>query len=211
MNLRFLFLCLKLTSTSCGQPNFIVLVTDDQRWDTVGVNDPKVALATPHMDRLAKEGVNFETGFVTTPICSVSRASILSGRYSRNNGIHEFLIPMSDEVFAASYPAQLKKAGYHIGQLGKYGVGATPKQIAFFDVFDTDWEKQNPNTYTYTPYGPRPQTNAPGIDWQRYQKAWPKPYEKIAAEVKKLGVTWEDALENPATRETIGKAVGWYY
>jgi hypothetical protein len=77
-------------------------------------------------------------------------------------------------------------------------------------LFD-DWEKRNPNTYSHNPYGPRPQTNAPGIDWQRYQKAWPKHYEKIAAEVRKRGVTWEEALNDPAMREAIGKAVGWYY
>lgn len=41
----------------------------------------------------------------------------------------------------------------------------------YYDLSDDPWE-------THNPYGPRPQTNAPEIDWKRYQKAWPKPYEK---------------------------------
>lgn len=129
-------------------PNILIFVTDDQRWDTVSVNNPEVALSTPNIDRLAEEGINFHNGFVTTPICAVSRASILSGKYSRNNDIHEFLIPMSEPVFKASYPALLKEAGYYLGQLGKYGVGATDEQIATFDVFHADVD-QGPAFNTY--------------------------------------------------------------
>ncbi len=120
------------------RPNFILFVTDDQRWDAISANNPDLAIRTPHIDRLAAQGVNFTSGFVTTPICAVSRASILSGRYSRNVNVHQFLIPPSDEAFAKSYPAQLKRAGYYLGQLGKYGVGATGEQRASFDLFDAD-------------------------------------------------------------------------
>jgi len=121
-----------------GRPNILILLTDDQRWDTIGANNPSLKIATPHIDRLSAQGVNFSEAFVTTPICAVSRASILSGRYSRNARVHEFLIPFPDDVWQTSYPALLKKAGYHIGQLGKYGVGATKEQIALFDLFDAD-------------------------------------------------------------------------
>jgi arylsulfatase A-like enzyme len=121
-----------------GRPNIIFLLTDDQRWDSIGVNNPDLTIQTPAIDRLAREGINFVNGFVTTPICAVSRASIISGRHTRNHRVHCFLIPFPQDVFATSYPVVMKEGGYFIGQLGKYGVGATGRQMDFFDFFDGD-------------------------------------------------------------------------
>lgn len=126
------------------RPNIIVLLTDDQRWDAIGVNNPGLAIATPHIDLLAARGVNFTEAFVTTPICAVSRASIITGRYSRNARVHEFLIPPPADIWSSSYPALLKNAGYFIGQLGKYGVGATKEQQELFDLFDADLAQGEP-------------------------------------------------------------------
>jgi arylsulfatase A-like enzyme len=144
----FLSLCIVAASTVLAglpghsqpakQPNFLILLTDDQRWDTIGVNNPDLPIRTPHIDRLANEGILFTRGFVTTPICAVSRASILSGQYARNHRIHYFVIPFSDEVFVRTYPAILQSGGYFTGQIGKYGVGATEEQQASFDFFDGD-------------------------------------------------------------------------
>lgn len=120
------------------QPNILIFLTDDQRWDTIGVNNPALKIDTPNIDRLAGTGVNFSRAFVTTPICAVSRACIISGRYSRNARIHEFLIPFDRDIWSTSYPALLKGAGYYLGQLGKYGVGATKEQEELFDLFDAD-------------------------------------------------------------------------
>ncbi|TVP74990.1 MAG: DUF4976 domain-containing protein, partial [Puniceicoccaceae bacterium] len=121
-----------------NRPNIIFILTDDQRWDSIGANNPDLAISTPAIDRLAQGGVNFVNGFVTTPICAVSRASIISGRHTRNHRVHCFLIPFPEDVFASSYPVILKEGGYFIGQLGKYGVGATREQMDFFDFFDGD-------------------------------------------------------------------------
>jgi N-acetylglucosamine-6-sulfatase len=60
------------------QPNIVFVLCDDIRWDCLGVaGHPH--LKTPHIDRLAKEGVYFKNSFCTTSLCSPSRASILSG------------------------------------------------------------------------------------------------------------------------------------
>lgn len=123
---------------SSSKPNIIVFLTDDQRWDTLTVNQPDLPIQTPAIDRLAREGVNFTNGFVTTPICAVSRASILSGRYSRNCRVHCFMIPFPEDIFPSTYPAVLKQGGYFIGQLGKYGIGATDAQRDSFNFFDAD-------------------------------------------------------------------------
>ena len=79
---------------------------------------------TPHLDRLAAEGVLFRNNFVTTSICAVSRASIFTGLYARCHGIHDFRTPLSESQHAASYPVMLRDAGYRTGFVGKYGVGA---------------------------------------------------------------------------------------
>lgn len=103
-------------------PNIIFLLTDDQRWDAMacmGNSD----IHTPEMDRLAGEGVKFSHAYVTTPICAVSRASILSGQYARRHQINGFNTHFSDSTYQFTYPMQLKEAGYRIGFIGKYGVG----------------------------------------------------------------------------------------
>lgn len=108
-----------------SQPNFIFILTDDQRWDTLGCNGNTV-IKTPHIDRLARDGVNFSNSFVTSPICVVSRASILTGQYMRTHGIRDFNRTFSPEQMAQTYPALLRKNGYFTGFTGKWGVGAEP-------------------------------------------------------------------------------------
>jgi len=117
-------------------PNIIVLLTDDQRMSSLSCYDASIPIETPHIDRLAEEGIRFDNGFVVTPICAVSRASIISGRYACNNRVHDFNVPIPEEIFEESYPAQLKKAGYFVGAYGKYGVGVTPQVKETFDVFE---------------------------------------------------------------------------
>ena len=122
-------------------PNFIILLTDDQRPDTLGVYDKHCPVQTPHIDGLADSGVLFENAFVTTPICAVSRSSILSGRYATTTGHHEFETELAAPIFEDTYPMHLKRAGYFVGQLGKYGVGISPEQEQRYDVFDAqEWQ-----------------------------------------------------------------------
>ncbi len=105
------------------RPNIIFLLTDDQRWDTMGcAGNPLIQ--TPNMDALAAGGVRFTNAFVTTSICAVSRASVFSGQYARRHGIHDFAGSFSESAWAQTYPAQLKGLGYRTGFIGKFGVGA---------------------------------------------------------------------------------------
>jgi arylsulfatase A-like enzyme len=103
-------------------PNIIFLLTDDQRWDTLGcIGNP--IIQTPNMDDLAANGVLFTNAFVTTSICASSRASILSGQYVRRHGINNFTTSFSEQALAQTYPLLLRSAGYRIGCVGKHGVG----------------------------------------------------------------------------------------
>jgi len=118
------------------RPNFIFILTDDQRWDAMGVAGNKI-LQTPHMDRLARDGVFFTNAFVTTPICAASRASIATGLYETT---HQFTFgthPLKKKYIDNSYFKILKENGYYTGFLGKFGMifeNDSEKQL--FDVYD---------------------------------------------------------------------------
>jgi len=104
-------------------PNIIFLLTDDQRADTMGCAGNPI-IRTPNMDDLANYGVRFNNAFVTTSICASSRASIFTGQWTRRHGITDFQTPFSEAALAQTYPMLLSQAGYRIGFIGKYGVGA---------------------------------------------------------------------------------------
>jgi arylsulfatase A-like enzyme len=112
--------------------NVIFLLADDQRWDTLGAYGNPI-VQTPELDRLAAEGVRFESAFVTTSICMTSRASFITGQYARRHGIWDFDAELTPSQLADSYLGRLKAAGYHLGFIGKYGVGHPPG-----DYFDYD-------------------------------------------------------------------------
>ncbi len=82
--------CVLLAGQAVAQPNVVFILTDDQRADAVGYHpDSLLGLETPHIDRLAAEGARFDNMFVTTSLCSPSRASFLSGTYTHTQGVRD--------------------------------------------------------------------------------------------------------------------------
>jgi hypothetical protein len=73
-----------LSVQGADAPNIIFLFTDDQAAWAVGANDSQAK--TPHMDRLFKEGAHLENAFTVTPVCSPSRASLMTSRYGTEFG-----------------------------------------------------------------------------------------------------------------------------
>lgn len=127
--------CLITCASAHGatRPNIIVLVADDQRWDTLGcAGNPLIR--TPNIDRLASRGVRFPNAFVTTSICMTSRASIFSGLHQRSHGVDNFQKTLAPAVMDASYPMALRKAGYRTGFVGKWGLG-NPMPVERFDYW----------------------------------------------------------------------------
>ena len=103
------------------RPNIIFILTDDQRWDALGVAGNPI-VQTPEMDALANAGTYFKNAFSTTPICAASRASILTGLYERTHG-YTFQKPRLKQPYAdIIYPKLLKESGSHVGFFGKLGV-----------------------------------------------------------------------------------------
>ncbi|MCF7818379.1 MAG: sulfatase [Kiritimatiellales bacterium] len=118
------------------RPNIVFMLTDDQRWDTLGCNG-NPAIKTPNLDAMAKDGVNFQNSFVVSPICCVSRATVLTGQYMRTHGIRDFNKPFTPEQMAQTYPCVLRRDGYFTGFTGKWGVGAeTYNYDLYKDEFD---------------------------------------------------------------------------
>lgn len=141
-------LVILLVSSFCSaqdRPNILVVVTDDQRWDHLGMLHPH--LQTPTMDRLAESGVRFRQAFVTTSICAASRASLLTGCVERTHGYTFGTPPLARRFTDTAWPRVLRDAGYHTGYVGKFGVrvekGAAKEM---FDVFRPRgapyWKKQ---------------------------------------------------------------------
>ncbi|MBL8798453.1 MAG: sulfatase [Planctomycetia bacterium] len=115
------------SAAHAGPPvqNVVVLYADDWRHDTLGAAGNPV-VKTPHLDRLAGEGLRFTHNCVTTSICGVSRASLLTGQWMSRHGCKAF--SKFDTPFAETYPGLLRQAGYHVGHVGKWHNGAFPAQ-----------------------------------------------------------------------------------
>jgi len=109
-------------------PNLVIVLTDDQGYADVGFHGCK-DIPTPHLDSIASNGVHFPNGYVSYPICSPSRAGILTGRYGQRFGYERnpawepdeptFGVPLSETML----PAALGKVGYQSGIIGKWHLG----------------------------------------------------------------------------------------
>lgn len=121
-------------------PNIVFLMTDDQRWDTLGCYG-RTDVRTPNIDQLAEQGVVFDNAYYAVAICMPSRATMLTGRYFSDHKVgfsypYNRTLPASE--FAQSYPAVFKQAGYRTGFVGKFGtrVEDLPQTMAeHFDYF----------------------------------------------------------------------------
>ena len=128
----FTALALAMPLASAATPskplNIVVLYADDWRHDTLGAAGHPV-VKTPHLDRLAKEGMRFTHNCVTTAICGVSRATLLTGQWMSRHGNPAFA--MFTTPWAETYPGLLRRNGYHVGHIGKWHNGTFPQ-----DKFD---------------------------------------------------------------------------
>jgi arylsulfatase A-like enzyme len=113
------------------RPNVIFMMTDDQRWDAMSCAGNRI-LKTPNMDRLAAGGVRFTEAFVTNPLCSPSRGTILTGLHTHAHGVttnggatHYF------KPGVVTYPQLLQQAGYYSAMIGKWHIATLPEGLGF--------------------------------------------------------------------------------
>ncbi|MDO8540855.1 MAG: sulfatase [Opitutaceae bacterium] len=122
---------------AAGQPNILFLFADDQRFDTLGCAGHPI-VQTPTIDRLAANGVRFRNAFVTTSVCWVSRAVVLTGQWARTHVQRDAVPRVQPQALSTIFPLPLRAAGYRTGYFGKWHLQAPPgfSPAPQFDQFE---------------------------------------------------------------------------
>ncbi len=133
-----LALWLTVTASAATQPNVVILLADDAGWGDYSYNGNK-QLATPHIDSIAQTGAHFNR-FYVEPVCSPTRAELLTGRYHRRTGVYgvstgQERMNLDEHTFAESF----KAAGYVTGIFGKWHNGSQWPYHPLARGFDTFW------------------------------------------------------------------------
>jgi len=157
--------CLMLCAATCGmasravaaepsRPNILLLVSDDQRPDTIAaLGNPHIH--TPNLDRLVREGVAFTRAVCANPICTPSRAEILTGCDGFTGGVLDFSQPIRAEL--ATFAGTLQKAGYHTWYVGKWHNDGRPTQRGYeetrglFRTGGAQWMPKDPRDWSGRP------------------------------------------------------------
>ena len=133
MKIPALFALLALTNTVlAAKPNVMVIIADDLGYHDLGFQGSK-EIPTPHLDKLAAQGLRCTNGYVSHSFCSPTRAGIMTGRYQHRFG-HEnnpAWLPESTtaglSLSETTFPSLMKQAGYTTGAVGKWHLGAHPQ------------------------------------------------------------------------------------
>ncbi|MEN8848968.1 MAG: sulfatase [Akkermansiaceae bacterium] len=139
--MKFLFfLLLTLSLPAASKPNFVIIFTDDQGYGDLGCFGSET-IKTPNIDRLAKEGRRFTSFMVASPVCSPSRAALLTGCYPKRVGMHQHvLFPHSTKGLNPtehSIADHLSAQGYATACFGKWHLGHHPETLPQKHGFDT--------------------------------------------------------------------------
>ena len=145
MNIRLLCLLLLATlARAASAPNIVFIFTDDHAYQAISAyGDARRLLATPNIDRIAKQGVRFDRCLVTNSICGPSRATILTGKYSHLNGFPNNSNSTFDGA-QVTFPKLLKAAGYQTAIIGKWHLGSDPTGFDFWQILPGQGIYYNP-------------------------------------------------------------------
>ena len=173
-----LTLILTVACTTDQKPNFVVFLVDDLGWADVGFNNPESFYETPNVDNLAEQGVVFSNAYASCPVCSPTRASIMTGKHPVRVGITDWIpgsdpknrkllgtedlheLPASEITLAET----MKENGYTTIHLGKWHLGeegSWPEDHGF-DYNIGGWSVGSPRGKGYySPYGNPRLSNGP--------------------------------------------------
>ncbi len=121
-----------LATDESKPPNILVVLVDDLRWDDLGCAGHPFS-KTPNMDRIAAEGARFLNAFATTPLCSPSRACLLTGLYAHSHGITDNTERSAQSHQLVTFPQSLQRVGYKTAFIGKWHMGNDDSPRKGFD------------------------------------------------------------------------------
>lgn len=144
-NFSLIALLILFVTGQISAQNIVFIITDDHAYQALSAYDNKL-IDTPHIDRLAKEGMLFNKAYVTNSICSPSRAVALTGKFSHLNSVRDNL-----DVFDSTqvtFPKLLQKAGYETAIYGKWHLKSAPKGFDYWEVLPDQGQYYHPEFLT---------------------------------------------------------------
>ena len=138
-------LSLAADAPAAKRPNILFIFTDDHCEQAISAYGSD-RIKTPHLDRIANEGMRFRRCYVSNAICGPSRAVIQTGKYSHLNGFVR-----NGNYFDGkqqTFPKLLQKAGYQTAVVGKWHLGSTPQGYDYYDVLQGQGPYYNPPMIT---------------------------------------------------------------
>ena len=135
---------LTMDQAPSSRPNILFIMTDDHAAHAISAYGSKIN-KTPHLDKLAGEGIRLDRCFVTNSICTPSRAAILTGKYSHKNGVPVFNRFDGSQQTVAKL---LQSAGYHTGMFGKWHLGSDPTGFDRWKILPGQGAYHDPVFYT---------------------------------------------------------------
>jgi arylsulfatase A-like enzyme len=129
------------------RPNIVFIISDDHAYQAISAYGGRLAevAPTPNIDRIADSGMLFTNCLVTNSICGPSRATILTGKYSHQNGFIDNTFGSQFDFNQQTFAELLQAAGYKTGVLGKLHLGAKPsKGFDYIDILPGQGSYYNP-------------------------------------------------------------------
>jgi len=123
--LSCLLFCSAVSAYAAERPNIVLIMTDDQGWGETGYYGHPY-LKTPVLDEMARNGLRFDRFYAAAPVCSPTRASVMTGRNPNRSGTFWFNYSLRPEEI--TLPQILQKAGYRTGHFGKWHLGAVKQE-----------------------------------------------------------------------------------